>query len=154
VTLYLPIAADKSGIEHEPVVTPEQLPRVGPATILIVEDDDQVMDVAIANVETLGYRVVIARNAAAALKILSSGEPIDVMFSDVVMPGGMNGMQLAIEAKRLRPSVRILLTSGYPASAMAAQQGLGDLGPILAKPYRSEDLAQHFHRMIGTAISA
>jgi signal transduction histidine kinase len=154
VTLYLPIAADKTGIEHEPVVTPEQLPRVGPATILIVEDDDQVMDVAIANVETLGYRVVIARNAAAALKILSSGEPIDVMFSDVVMPGGMNGMQLAIEAKRLRPSVRILLTSGYPASAMAAQQGLGDLGPILAKPYRSEDLAQHFHRMIGTAISA
>jgi signal transduction histidine kinase/ActR/RegA family two-component response regulator len=151
VKLYLPRAADPSQAESEPVTRSEPVsPTRSGVTVLVVEDDDQVLELVIENIRMLGYRVLSARNAAAALAILRSEEPIDLMFSDVVMPGGMNGMQLATEAKQLRPSLKVLLTSGYPANAVAAQHGFADRSPILAKPYRSEDLADQFHRIIGT----
>jgi signal transduction histidine kinase len=149
VTLYLPRAAETSQIQSEPAAPPEpaQPPRSG-LTVLVVEDNDQVMEIAAETIKMIGYKVLPARHAAAALEILHRGESVDLLFSDVVMPGGMNGMQLAAEATRLRPSLKVLLTSGYPTGAMAELNGFTNVAPILAKPYQAKDLADQFHRII------
>ena len=128
VELYLLQSADTSQTQSAPVAPwqPAELQGYG-RTVLVVEDNDQVLEIVAETAKMLGYGVLIARHAAAALEILRCGEAVDLLFSDVVMPGGMNGMQLAVEAKRLRPFLKVLLTSGYPASAMAEQQGLADI---------------------------
>ena len=109
--------------------------------MLLVEDDEQVLGMAVDSLEELQYNVVVARNAQEALDHLGRQERIDVMFSDVVMPGGMNGAQLAAQARQLRPNLKILLTSGY-----VGETGVGELVgqdmPLLSKPYRRDELAR------------
>ncbi len=111
-------------------------------TVLAVEDEPAVLSAAIENLADLGYRVLAARDAAEALDRLRSDERVDILFSDVVMPGGMNGVQLAVEAGRLRPGLRVLLTSGYTDEALAGQHSVPANVPILTKPYRREELAE------------
>jgi DNA-binding NtrC family response regulator len=91
--------------------------------------------------KTLGYRVIVTRNAPAALEVLRGPENIHVLFSDVVMPGGMFGTELAKEAARLRPHLKILLTSGHTEHPVDAIDGGGREVQILHKPYRRHDLA-------------
>ncbi len=112
-------------------------------TVLAVEDDPAVLAAVVENLADLGYRVLSARDAAEALERLRGAERVDILFSDVVMPGGMNGVQLAAEAARLRPGLRVLLTSGYTGQALAGAHGTtaADL-PVLPKPYRREELAE------------
>ena len=111
-------------------------------TVLLVEDDEGVLGMAVESLEELRYRVIVARNAAEALEHLRDVERIDILFSDVVMPGGMNGSQLAVEAQRLRPGLKVLLTSGYVANLDEGQViGKGEL-PVLNKPYRRDELAR------------
>ena len=110
-------------------------------TVLAVEDEPAVLSAVVENLADLGYRVVPARDAAEALDRLRAGERVDILFSDVVMPGGMNGVQLAVEAGRLRPGLRVLLTSGYTGEALAGQHSVPADVPVLAKPYRREELA-------------
>lgn len=110
-------------------------------TVLAVEDEPAVLSAVVENLADLGYRVVPARDAAEALDWLRGGERVDVLFSDVVMPGGMNGVQLAVEAGRLRPGLRVLLTSGYTGEALAGEHSVPPDVPILTKPYRREELA-------------
>ena len=111
-------------------------------TVLLVEDDEQVLGMAVESLEELRYRVIVARNAAEALEHLRGVERIDILFSDVVMPGGMNGSQLAVEAQRLRPGLKVLLTSGYVANLDEGQIiGKGEL-TVLNKPYRRDELAR------------
>ena len=120
-----------------------RLPALG--TVLVVEDEALVRHMAEETVRALGYRVLAAKDGNAALEILKSEEIIDILFSDVVMPGGMNGVQLAIQARNLRPAIKLLLTSGYSADALAAQQHeLEKSIPLLAKPYRPRELASRF----------
>jgi len=106
--------------------------------VLIVEDEPDVRDIAEQIFESLGYNVFSAPNAAAALDILRSDEKIDVLFSDIVMPGGMNGVELAREARRMRPGLKLLLASGYPMSALS-DKGLTDVS-FISKPYRWTEL--------------
>jgi len=113
----------------------------GSETILVVEDDDMVRAYVEGELKALGYRVIVTRNAPAALEVLRSLEKIDLLFSDVVMPGGMFGTELAKEAARLRPHLRILLTSGYTEHPVEALDGLGRQVRILNKPFRRHDLA-------------
>jgi signal transduction histidine kinase/CheY-like chemotaxis protein len=111
-------------------------------TVLLVEDDEGVLGMAVESLEELRYRVIVARNAKEALDHLTGVERIDILFSDVVMPGGMNGSQLAVEAQRLRPGLKVLLTSGYVANLDEGQViGKGEL-PVLNKPYRRDELAR------------
>ncbi|WP_419829444.1 ATP-binding protein [Methylobacterium sp.] len=118
-------------------------------TVLLVEDDEQVLGMAVESLEELHYRVVVARNAAEAVVHLQGVERIDILFSDVMMPGGMNGSQLAIEAQRLRPGLKVLLTSGYVANLEEGQViGRGDL-PVLNKPYRRDELAHSLRLVLG-----
>ena len=113
----------------------------GSETILVVEDDDMVRAYVEGELKALGYRVIVTRNAPAALEILRGSEKIDLLFSDVVMPGGMFGTELAKEAARLRPHLKILLTSGYTDHPVDGIDGGGRQMRILNKPYRRHDLA-------------
>ena len=107
-------------------------------TVLVVEDEALIrMMVALSLSDD--YEVIEATDALEGLICLSRPEPIDLLFSDIVMPGGMNGVQLAEEARRLRPDLKILLTTGYDREALRSQNI--DTGiPILKKPYLNQDL--------------
>jgi PAS domain S-box-containing protein len=123
--------------------------RGGNETILIVEDDALVRKFVITQIASLGYGTLQAANAAEALKLVESGVPIDLLFTDVIMPGGMNGRQLVEIATKLRPALKVLFTSGYTENAIV-HHGRLDAGVLLlAKPYRKPELA----RMIRVALS-
>ena len=143
VRLLFPCSSDPAS--DETGTTPGALP-LRPAcegeTVLLVEDDEQVLGMAVESLKELRYTVMVARNAAEALDQLKGVERIDVMFSDIMMPGGMNGPQLAVAARRLRPDIKVLLTSGYVADLDEGQMlGRGEM-PVLNKPYRRDELAR------------
>src|SRR5215831_7102742 len=117
--------------------------------ILVVEDDEDVLTVAAESLRELGYQVETAVSAVQALDILSRDHPVDLLFSDVIMPGGMNGVQLAVEARRIRPQLKVLLTSGYTATALSLQHGLPDNLDVVEKPYQREELAEKLRLVIG-----
>jgi len=114
----------------------------GQEIVLIVEDDALVRKYVITQIASLGYSTLEAANAAEALKIIDGGAPIDLLFTDVIMPGGMNGRQLVEEAQKRRPSIKTLFTSGYTENAIV-HHGRLDAGVLLlAKPYRKPELAK------------
>ena len=149
--LLFPRSADPAG-EEIGVAGSTALPLRRAAegdTVLLVEDDEQVLSMAVESLEELQYKVIVARNAAEALVQLQGVARIDILFSDVVMPGGMNGSQLAVAAQRLRPGLKVLLTSGYVANLDEGQIiGRGDL-PVLNKPYRRDELARSLRLVLG-----
>ncbi|KQP33691.1 histidine kinase [Methylobacterium sp. Leaf104] len=116
--------------------------------VLVVEDEAAVLEMAVESLSELGYRTLTATHAAEALERLKGPERIDIMFSDVVMPGGMNGVELATHARALRTGLRVLLASGYTGSALGEQGVPVDL-PLLSKPYRREDLADKLRLVMG-----
>ena len=121
----------------------------GSETILFVEDDDMVRAYVVNELKTLGYRVIEAPNGPAALDLLRQPGDIHLLFTDVVMPGGMFGPELARQATQLRPGLKVLFTSGYTQNPVKAPDGLGD-ARILTKPFRRHDLAA----MLRSALSA
>jgi len=143
VKMYLPRA---SGLAQSPADDP----LGGDEAILIVEDDDLVRRYVVSQVRSLGYRTFAVGNASEALTIIDKGEKIDLLFTDVVMPGSINGWQLATEALHRRPALKILYTSGYAKIDMSRDGHLDTDVLLLAKPYRKVDLA----KMIRTALAA
>ena len=113
----------------------------GSETILVVEDDDMVRAYIEQELKALGYHVIVTPNGPAALEILRQSGAIDLLFTDVVMPGGMFGPELAKEAARLRPALKIVFTSGYSEHPVEALDGLGRDVRILNKPFRRNELA-------------
>jgi CheY-like chemotaxis protein len=141
ISLYLPLAPPAQPVAAAPAQT-RDFPA-GSGRILMVEDDDDVLDVTSALLRQLGYQVVCASNGTEALRILNNGKRFDLLFSDVVMPPGINGVELAREAKRLcGGSIKVLLTSGNAADVLA-RHGAEDEFPMIGKPYRRADLAQY-----------
>jgi CheY-like chemotaxis protein len=98
----------------------------------------------VLSIRSLGYEVIAVENGPAALDELAKGRKVDVLFTDMVMLGGMNGHDLAVKASAARPGLRVLFTSGFPDSA-AAQQRLDVPFRLLAKPYRRAELARALH---------
>jgi CheY-like chemotaxis protein len=141
VRLYLPLAPSEEKKTPDPRRDPDVELPTGSGTILVVEDDPFVRGYAVASLETLGYRVIIATNGREALTKLAESGPIDVLFSDVVMPGGMSGWELAERAQVLRPGLKVLLTSGYSLETLAIRSSPNSRLAILNKPYRKADLA-------------
>jgi signal transduction histidine kinase len=146
VRLYLP-QTDRPLTQQGPTVAAERLRARRSETILLVEDDANVLALGIELLTDLGYRVLTASHADGALDIIRRGDPVDLIFSDVVM-AGKNGIQLAAEALELRPSVKILLTSGYPGSHLAGRGEDVSHLPIIAKPYRQDELAGRIRQVI------
>ena len=133
VRLFLP-AASAQGLRER------QRRRSG--TVLIVEDDPDVLQSTVEMVRGLGYEVLTAGDAIDALALLRRNVAIDVLFSDIVMPRGMNGVELAREARKLRPELRVILSSGYASAVLTAEHGLTADFAFIGKPYRWPDLAE------------
>ncbi|HWJ72537.1 MAG TPA: PAS domain S-box protein [Kaistia sp.] len=123
-------------------------PPGGTETILVVEDEPRVRRVAVARLRDLGYEVIEASNAAEALATAGEDRTIDLLFSDVVMPGGMDGGTLAAEIRALRPGIKVLLTSGY-AEPSIAERGQAETGTWLRKPYTTAALATRLRTLLG-----
>ena len=121
----------------------------GNGTILVVEDDSLVHNYVVTQLRGLGYRTLSANDAGEALAIVDSGESIDLLFTDLVMPGPINGRRLAIEARKRRPSLKVLYTSGYAETALIHDGRLDADAMLLAKPYRKIELA----KMIRAALA-
>jgi CheY-like chemotaxis protein len=109
--------------------------------ILIVEDEPCVLEAGVQNLRDLGYKTIAVPDAHSALEKLGTAERVDILFSDIVMPGGMDGFQLSVAARDLRPGIKVLLTSGYALAGMAAD--LPADVPLLTKPYDRVQLAKH-----------
>ena len=113
----------------------------GSEHILVVEDDTLVREHLVAQLCDLGYRVTSASSGPEAYELLKRMEDVDLLFTDVVMPGGMNGRQLAEAALRLRPGLRVLYTSGYTENAIIHHGRLDPGVHLLSKPYRRQEMA-------------
>jgi CheY-like chemotaxis protein len=111
-------------------------------TILVVEDNPSLLRIVVKQLTDLGYRVLEAVTAKKAIEVLDSGQPVDLLFTDVVMPDGMDGYELAREAITRRPGAKVLLTSGFPGTSLVEVEGLGEAVRLLSKPYRKEELTR------------
>jgi len=140
VRLYLPRAHKDADAAVEPSPTALPMARAN-ERILAVEDNPDVRKVVVAQLDELGYRVIEAANGEAAIEIIENGEAFDLLFTDVVMPGGMNGYDLARAARRLRPGIKVLLTSGFPKAPGHSASGADEFRHLLIKPYRRAELA-------------
>lgn len=121
--------------------------EAGSERVLIVEDDPAVLSLCLDMLTSLGYRCDVASDAGGALHRLDSDPDYDLLFSDVIMPGGMNGIELAQRAQERRPDLKVLLTSGY----------VGEMGhqmqhdfPLIDKPYKCADLATRLRAVLGS----
>jgi PAS domain S-box-containing protein len=147
IKLYLPRASG----DALPQVEAPSLPQVnGNESILVVEDDRMVREYVVTQLASLGYSTIPAADAAEALALLDGGTVPDLLFTDVIMPGGINGRSLAEQACRRRPGLRVLFTSGYTETAIVHHGRLDPGVLLLPKPYRKVDLA----RMIRKALDA
>jgi PAS domain S-box-containing protein len=138
--LYLPRA--KNGLDK--ASTPDSVAAVGACgeTVLVVEDNEALRRVVVRQLKQLGYRVIAVERAAAALAVLES-EHVDLLFTDIVMPGEMDGFALAERVLADRPGIKILLTSGFPEARVNGKSGaLAPSVRLLSKPYRKEELAR------------
>ena len=142
VKLYLP-RARAAEVAHEAAVA--EAVRGSGETILVAEDDTGVRTSVVAQLAELGYRVLAAANGEEALGILSRGETIDLLFTDVVMPGALNGRALAEKAKEVIPGLRVVFTSGYTENAIIHNGRLDEGVTLLSKPYRLPQLAETIH---------
>jgi len=132
VRLYFPRAA--GGGSETAVSDQDETPLGDGEHILVVEDDIEVRALATALIRSLGYRVVEATSGQEAMKIINSGQPVDLLFTDVVMPGGMHGRQLADAAHAVRPELKVLFTSGYSEKTIHDQGRLAPDVALLSKP--------------------
>lgn len=148
VKLYLPRATGAQQTAAEAKVADDI--EGGSEAILVVEDDALVRRYVIAQIESLGYTTLQAANASDALRLIDEGSAIDLLFTDVIMPGPMNGRQLVDEALQRRPDLKTLYTSGYTENAMVHHGRLDSGVLLLAKPYRKSELA----RMIRLALDS
>ena len=144
IKLYLPRAVEEGAVAAAPT---EPVPPGGNETILVVEDNANVRKTVVRQLHDLGYRSVEAESGASALKLVAEGLSFDLLLTDVVMPGGMTGYQLADQLRRTRPDTRVLFTSGYTELARSADQ-LSRRDSLLSKPYRKQDLGRAVRRAL------
>ncbi len=146
VHLYLPrFVSDEARTRSDAA---KETPAAIGETVLVVEDNPQLRALSLERLRLLGYHVIEADSGPRALAVLEGGEKIDLIFSDVVMPGGMTGYDLACRAQELHPPVKILLTSGYDAETASARDMNGTPFKVLRKPYRQADLARAIREVL------
>jgi PAS domain S-box-containing protein len=162
VRLYLPRSEEVVTAAPSPAAAPAELP-VGSETILLVEDDSLVRTYAAAQLGALGYGVVTAENAQQAIEAIERGCVPDLLFTDMIMPGGMNGRELAEQVLGRCPGIKVLYTSGYAHGAIdgspensvhVGHQGRHQVRHLLGKPYRRRDLAAKVREVLDEPAAA
>jgi PAS domain S-box-containing protein len=148
VRLYLPRANACASAKPDTARPPEIVP--GTESILVVEDNEALRRTAVRQLQSLGYHTIAAADAAEALDILQRDGTIDLLFTDVVMPGSMDGRALAEMARRLRPTLAVLFTSGFTEAAASADPSDELSANLLSKPYRKRELAHRIRAALAT----
>lgn len=144
IRLYLPPA----GVTEDVAAPPVAPVLSGNETILVVEDDALVRDLVVAQLRSLGYVTITAADGREALEFIERGAAFDLLFTDVIMPNGINGRELSNEVAKRRPGTKVLFTSGYTDNAMIHDGHLDEGVLLLSKPYRKSQLA----RMVRVAL--
>ncbi|WP_441235851.1 CHASE3 domain-containing protein [Bradyrhizobium sp. 930_D9_N1_4] len=144
IKLYLPPGEGMA--EAAAPTTPQA--EGGAETIFVVEDDTLVRNFVTAQLQSLGYNTVAAADSRAALQLIGAGQAFDLLFTDVVIPGGMSGRELADEVAKLRPGLKVLYTSGYTDNAIVHHGKLDDGVLLLTKPYRRNRLAEMIRKAL------
>jgi PAS domain S-box-containing protein len=150
VRIYLPAVATSA--DKSPTLVPaETVAETGKESVLVAEDDPFVRSYAVTCLSSLGYKVIEAIDGREALHKLTEGAEADILFTDVVMPGGINGWELAERARQIRPGLKVLLTSGYALETLAERGRLPKGAVILNKPYRKAELARRLREALMVA---
>ena len=150
VNLYLPTCQQCSAVASDDAAAQSQFePPTEQRRVLVVEDQPEVRAHVVKLLMRLGYEVVSAENAVAALEILNAGQTFDLLFTDIIMPGGMNGQELSTAVKAIDPYMKVLFTSGYPATAFE-HLGFDDQNALnlLRKPYKTAELKEAIARTL------
>lgn len=150
VRLYLPVEKTErdEATNADPAVIADEEEVGGWETVLVVEDQSDVRNVAIGLLEYLGYKVLSAERGEEALEILRSSEEIDLLFTDIMMPGGMDGKDLAKAARQVRPDLPVLFATGYAESAILREGDIKTSANLVTKPYRRTDLAAKIRHVL------
>ncbi|MGY3041494.1 PAS domain S-box-containing protein [Rhodanobacter sp. TND4EL1] len=151
VRIYLPRSKEAEERLQEPAAEPM---RGGTETILVVEDDEGVRDTAVSLLRKLGYSVLQASDAQSALSVIESGISLDLLFTDVVMPGPLRSPELAIKARERIPHLAVLFTSGYTANAIVHAGRLDEGLELLSKPYTHEAMARKVREVLDSSRAA
>jgi len=145
IRIYLP----RSMQTEDLLIDPQHGPLTGgPETILVAEDDEEVRATVVDILGHLGYRVLKARDAASALSVIESGVPVDLLFTDVVMPGALKSAEMARKAKERLPDLAVLFTSGYTENSIVHGGRLDPGVELLSKPYSREALARRIRHLL------
>jgi PAS domain S-box-containing protein len=147
VMIYLPRSRQPENIPSSSTIG---LDARGTETILVVEDDEEVRTSVVANLIDLGYKVLQASDGERALAVLKDSPRIDLLFSDVVMPGPLTGFELAVKARVLHPGLPVLFTSGYPRDELTTDGRLKEGVSLLSKPYDRHELARRIRESLAT----
>jgi CheY-like chemotaxis protein len=141
-------------------VTTEASPKVKGATdpaaretILVVEDDERVRQLTITRLKLIGYQVLEASDGPKALDILSRGHMVDLVFTDLVMPGGMSGHEVAMRARQLKPGIKVLLTSGYAEELVHGDNLEREQLKVLRKPYHQAELVAILRQVLASGAN-
>jgi PAS domain S-box-containing protein len=151
IRMYLPRSMQREEV-LQPV--PTDVPAGGEETVLVAEDDEGVRATVVDILRELGYRVLEARDADSAMNVVDSGIAIDLLFTDVVMPGSIRSTELARRAQNRLPNLRVLFTSGYTQNAIVHGGRLDAGVELLVKPYQRDDLARKVRQVLGQAKPA
>ena len=146
VRLFLPRAADDPNIQYTDAIAPILRGR---GTILLVEDTASVRNAVKRILRDHGFAVIHVGTGQEALAILKSTQSLDLLFTDMVLPGMVSGADLADEAAKLRPGLRVLLTSGFTASNLASLTATRDGVSMISKPYPMQELLERIHTLLG-----
>ncbi len=150
--IYLPRKSEiVNGTQNSPVISTKTEGEIigGTEKILVVDDEDDLADIAKSILEEYGYRVLVAHRGTSALKVLDDEHDIDLLLSDVIMPG-MNGFELAELAIRKNPSIKILISSGFTGNISKIIKQNRNEFPMLRKPYSNRELAAEVRRILYT----
>ena len=151
IRIYFPKLGKTARNTNEELTMPDT--PAGTESILVVEDDDMVRQHVINQIESLGYTALQAANGPEAMEIIKSSVHIDLLFTDIIMPGGMNGRELAEMAGEHRANLGVLFTSGYTEDVMIHDGRLDPSVTLLSKPYRRQQLAEKIREVLGRKIA-
>ena len=123
-------------------------------TILVVEDDERVRQLTIKRLKLIGYQVLEAHDGPSALEMLRRGDKVDLVFTDLIMPGGLSGREVAIRAREMKPGIKVMLTSGYAEELVHGDDLQRERLKVLRKPYQQADLVAALRDVLGEPAAA
>ena len=146
--LYFP-RADGAPCDSASIKTTGHVDPLARETILVVEDDERVRQLTITRLKMIGYQVLAAGDGPKALDILRRSDAVDLVFTDLIMPGGLSGRDVAIRARQLKPGIKVILTSGYAEELVHAEELQREQLKVLRKPYHQTDLVLVLREVLG-----